>query len=179
MTVPGLSLEPGWLGDESPLLAAIDAGEWASPLRRRVQHFGHRYGYGRRGVVEPAPPLPDWALALGERLAAEGRFATVPDQVIVNEYLPGQGISAHVDHLGSFGPVVASVTLGSGCDIDFADPVSGARVAVRADPGDLLVMTGPSRTQWRHSIAARRSDPGPSGRIQRGRRVSVTFRTVL
>lgn len=38
---------------------------------------------------------------------------------------------------------------------------------------------GPARYTWRHAIAPRKSDPTPFGRAARGRRVSVTFRTVL
>jgi alkylated DNA repair dioxygenase AlkB len=40
-------------------------------------------------------------------------------QVIINEYTPGQGIAAHIDHKGSFGPIVASLSLLSGAVMDF------------------------------------------------------------
>lgn len=101
----------------------------------------------------------------------------VADQVIVNEYEPGQGISPHVDCVPCFGPAVAAVSLGSACVMDFAHG-EGARVPVRLAPASLCVMTGPARYEWRHGIAARKSDPGQGGRIPRGRRVSVTFRTL-
>ncbi|MFC3996986.1 hypothetical protein ACFOVU_13730 [Nocardiopsis sediminis] len=42
----------------------------------------------------------------------------------------------------------------------------------------MCVMSGPARYEWWHAIAARKSDPGPAGRVPRGRRVSVTLRTV-
>ena len=35
------------------------------------------------------------------------------------------------------------------------------------------------RYTWGHTIAARKSDPGTTGRVPRGRRVSVTIRTLL
>jgi alkylated DNA repair dioxygenase AlkB len=101
------------------------------------------------------------------------------DQVIVNEYLPGQGIGAHVDCVPCFGPAVAAVSLGSACVMDFTSPDRSSAVPVCLQPGSLCVMTGPARYEWRHAIAARKSDPAPGGRILRGRRVSVTFRTVL
>ena len=63
--------------------------------------------------------------------------------------------------------------------MDFPHPHDGTKVPVRLAPGGLCVMTGPARHEWRHGIAARKTDPGPSGRVPRGRRVSVTFRTVL
>ncbi|MGA8115652.1 MAG: alpha-ketoglutarate-dependent dioxygenase AlkB [Actinocatenispora sp.] len=184
--VPGLSYLDDWLTPDArgPLLADIDAAVWSTQLKRRVQHYGHRYDYGRRSVasaspVDPAPPLPDWARNQAARLLDAGLLDREADQVIVNEYLPGQGISAHVDCVPCFGPVVAAISLGSGCLMDFTEPEDGTKLSVRLAPGSLLVMAGPARLTWRHAIAARRSDPGPFGRVPRGRRVSVTFRTVL
>lgn len=182
--VPGLSVLPDWLdaAECAVLLAAIDGEEWTSPLRRRVQHYGHRYDYGGRRVAagggEPAPPIPEWLTPHGVRLVEAGFMEREPDQVIVNEYLPGQGISAHVDNVAGFGPVVAAISLHSGCVMDFTEPATGTRVPVWLEPGGLCVMTGPARFDWRHAIAARKSDIGPGGRVARRRRVSVTFRTV-
>ena len=190
--VPGLAYLPDWMAPEAcrALLAQIDAAPWSAKLRRRVQHYGHRYDYGRRSVAKvvaaedtqataPAPPLPGWARELAARLAAEGFLDQQADQVIVNEYQPGQGISAHVDRVPCFGPAVAALSLGSGCAMDFTRPEDGTKAGVYLAAGSLCVMTGPARYDWRHGIAARKSDPGPAGRIPRARRVSVTFRTVL
>jgi alkylated DNA repair dioxygenase AlkB len=183
--VPGLVYVADWLDAEScaALEAAIDAGAWSDQLRRRVQHYGHRYDYGSRKVAGPdaeaAPPFPGWASELAVRLVDEGRVPAAPTQAIVNEYEPGQGISAHVDCVPCFGPVVAAVSLGSACVMDFTLPGEGAAVAVRLEPGSLCLMTGPARYDWRHAIAGRKSDPGPRGRVARGRRLSVTYRTVI
>jgi alkylated DNA repair dioxygenase AlkB len=183
--VPGLRYQPRWLdgAQQRDLLAVIDTGDWSTGLRRRVQHHGHRYDYRRRtlgsGRGEAIGPIPGWARALARRLLEERQTGEEPDQIIVNEYQPGQGISAHVDCVTCFGPVVAAVSLGSACAMDFIDPDRVGRVALWLEPGSLCVMTGPARYDWRHGIAARRSDARPGGRAARGRRVSVTFRTVL
>ncbi|MEV0459189.1 alpha-ketoglutarate-dependent dioxygenase AlkB [Catellatospora methionotrophica] len=183
--VPGLRYLPGWLAADAgaALLQRVDAGPWSAQLKRRVQQYGARYNYGRRTVATDrqaaAPPIPSWARELGTRMLGEGLLDRTAEQVIVNEYQPGQGISAHVDCVPCFGPVVAAVSLGSSCLMDFTDPGEGTKVAVPIAPGSLLVMTGPARYVWRHAIAARKSDLGPAGRLPRGRRVSVTFRTLL
>jgi alkylated DNA repair dioxygenase AlkB len=173
--VPGLLYTPDWVtaDEESALLAAIDAAEWSTQLRRRVQHYGMRYDYTSRAVATgDRTPLPAWSAPLAARLDFE------PDQVIVNEYEPGQGISAHTDCVPCFGPSVAAVSLGSACTMEFAH--ASSRIDVPLAARSLCVMTGPSRYEWRHAIAARKSDPAPGGgRTPRGRRVSVTFRTVL
>lgn len=100
--VPGLRYLADWLAPDAgaALLARIDAASWSAQLKRRVQHYGHRYDYGRRAVAADAsqataPPLPGWARELAARLVAEGLMDREADQVIVNEYQPGQGISAH------------------------------------------------------------------------------------
>lgn len=183
--VPGLLYVDGWLTADAQeaLLTAIDAAEWSTDLRRRVQHYGHRYDYDRRSVTSTpgttaAPPLPGWAEKVAARLVSDGFMDQAADQAIVNEYQPGQGISRHVDCVPCFGPVVAAVSLGSACIMDFTRPEDGAKVAVWLRPGSLAVMTGPARNSWQHSIAARKSDPHLDGRLRRGRRVSVTYRTI-
>ncbi|MBN6056029.1 alpha-ketoglutarate-dependent dioxygenase AlkB, partial [Nonomuraea sp. RK-328] len=182
--VPGLHYIADWLTPEAcaSLLSFIDAAEWSTQLRRRVQHYGHRYDYGRRSVarnpVADAPPIPTWAQQHAMRMVHEGIMGGEADQVIINEYQPGQGISPHVDCVPCFGPVVAAISLSSPCVMDFTHPEDGTRVAVHLEPGSLCVMTGPARYTWRHSIAARKSDLTAAGRIPRRRRVSVTYRTL-
>jgi alkylated DNA repair dioxygenase AlkB len=185
-SVPGLRYVRGWIDGDTQidLLTEIDAAPWSGELKRRVQHYGYRYDYQRRSVPtdgparRPAPPIPDWAAALAARLHQEGHLDRPAEQVIVNEYLPGQGISPHIDSVASFGPQVAAVSLASACTMEFLTAEADRRVPVRLEPGSLCVMTGPARETWRHTIPARKSDPVGEERVPRGRRVSVTFRTL-
>src|SRR5215813_3904814 len=119
MPIAGLKYVPRFVteADEALLLTAVDREPWLADLKRRVQHYGYRYDYKAR-KVDPSMylgTLPAWAQPLAERLVAEGHMAAAPDQLIVNEYEPGQGITAHVDCIPCFGPVVCSLTLGSQC----------------------------------------------------------------
>jgi alkylated DNA repair dioxygenase AlkB len=90
--------------EEEDVTIRLDAGEWSNVLKRRVQHFGYRYDYKAPTVTSDAylGKLPDWLAVFAERLVAGGFCQTLPDQVIANEYLPGQGISAHVDCVPCF-----------------------------------------------------------------------------
>ncbi|MCY1056308.1 alpha-ketoglutarate-dependent dioxygenase AlkB [Nannocystis sp. SCPEA4] len=179
-TVPGLTLVPEWISAalERDIVAAVDTHAWDDSLRRRVQHHGYRYAYRGRKVdaAEPLGPLPAWAAELAARLHRESVFTCPPDQVIVNEYVPGQGISAHIDCVPCFGPVVASLSLGSGAVMELSPPDPGPRAVVWLPPRSLLVLADDARYRWRHAIPARRSDPD---RGPRGRRLSLTFRTVV
>ena len=125
-----------------------------------------------------ARPLPSALKPLAARVGQSGGFA--PDQIIVNEYLPGQGIAPHIDQPKAFGPVVAAVSLGAPVLMEFTRKMAGERqrhsVWLAAD--SLLVLTGEARYRWRHGIARRKSDPQDGLRIPRSRRVSLTFRSL-
>jgi hypothetical protein len=45
-------------------------------------------------------------------------------------------------------------------------------------PRSLLLLQGTARYEWQHGIPARKSDVRNGQRVQRGRRVSLTFRAV-
>lgn len=166
--------------EEQTLLAAVAAAPWNCALKRRTQHYGYEYNYASP-VLTPAEPIPGWLTPLRARLeqligvagAAAGAAAPPPyfDQVIVNEYLPGQGITPHTDHLGLFGPVVVSVSLGWEVPMEFSK--DALFVSVPLPRRSAVVLRGAARTHWRHAIAARKTD-GP-GR-PRCTRVSLTFR---
>ena len=167
------------------LLADIDARDeqWRDDLQRRVQHYGWRYDYKARAVTADMRigPLPDFIAPVAEALRERGWFAETPDQVIVNEYEPGQGIAAHADR-DCFGPAVATLSLGDRWPMRFTPPegVDGEPLELSLDVGSMMVFTDAARTSWRHAILPRRSDPdGQGGRRKRQRRVSVTFRTVI
>lgn len=181
--VPGLTCHPGFVGaeDERRILDEIDRRPWLTDLKRRVQHYGYRYDYRARTVGPDAAlgPLPDWLRSLALAVSGPGLLDAVPDQVIVNEYRPGQGISAHVDGVPCFGPRIATLSLGAACVMRFRHPGTGACVERVLEPGSLLVLAGPARTEWRHEIPARKSDMVDGVRRARGRRVSVTFRTIV
>ena len=180
--IPGLGYVPDFVppGQEAELLARIDATPWRHDLKRRVQHYGYRYDYRARTVTpsDRLGDLPGWLAPLADRLWDAGWFARRPDQVIVNEYQPGQGISAHIDCAPCFGDTIASLSLGSPAVMRFTRP-GDAPVDLPLPARSLVVLSGEARYDWRHAIPARKSDPGPHGRIPRARRVSLTFRTVI
>jgi alkylated DNA repair dioxygenase AlkB len=163
------------------LLTTVDEALWLTDLSRRVQHYGYKYDYKRRRIDPDlyVGPLPPWAARLATRLHAEGHTPTLPDQCIVNEYEPGQGISAHVDCEPCFGDVICSVSLGSGCMMVFQHGATGEKREAYLKPGSLVVMRDESRYLWTHAIPARKTDRLNGQRVARGRRVSLTFRTVI
>ncbi|WP_422364126.1 alpha-ketoglutarate-dependent dioxygenase AlkB [Pyruvatibacter mobilis] len=150
-------------------------------MKRCVQHYGYRYDYRACAVTEDAflGELPGWLQELAATIWSTARFEEVPDQVIINEYEPGQGISAHVDCVPCFSETIASLSLLSACTMNFEERSSGERLNTVLAPRSLLVLKGPSRYLWTHSIPARKSGMIDGQRVARSRRLSLTFRKVI
>ena len=166
--------------EERRILMRIADAPWLTNLSRRVQHYGYRYSYRDRATDRhaPAPAFPRWADVIGERLRPlfDGRL---PEQCIVNEYRPGQGIGMHADH-AAFGAIVVSLSLGAAWHMQFR-PRSARPYVRHGLPSDevavlprrsALVLRGPARSAWMHAI-----DPA-SNADQAVTHVSATFRTL-
>ena len=123
--------------------------------------------------------LPPWAGEIGRRLLAEEYITELPDQLIVNEYEPGQGISNHIDCEPCFTGIIASLSLGSSCVMNFTSKESGEVIPVFLEPRSLVVLKGEARYGWMHGIPARKSDDMAGRTVRRSRRVSLTFRKVI
>jgi len=162
-------------------MAHIDRAGWIKDLKRRVQHYGYRYDFRERRVTEGSylGALPDWLLPIARRLVADGFFAAMPDQVIVNEYQPRQGIAPYVDCEPSFGDTIASLSLGSACLMEFRKAGQSERLDHLLEPRSLLILSGEARYGWKHGIAARKTDVVDGVKRPRARRMSLTFRTVV
>ena len=78
---------------ELNLIQIIDRMRWIEELKRRVQHYGYRYNYKNRSInhSDYLGRIPDWLQEICKKLYTEKIFDKIPDQVIINEYLPGQG----------------------------------------------------------------------------------------
>ena len=180
----GLQYLPDYVNPryQARLLSCIDAAPWLDDLKRRVQHYGYRYDYKSRRVdrSQYLGPLPEWCAYFAQQLHQAGYFAAAPpDQVIINEYEPGQGIAAHIDCTPCFDETVVSISLGSACIMNFSRPeddIQGFDQVLM--PGSAVVLQGDARFQWRHGIKPVKTDIIQGQRVVRQRRVSLTFRKV-
>lgn len=178
--IQGLTYIPDFItsDEERSLIEIIDQQSWLNDLKRRVQHYGYKYDYKARAVTPESylGPLPEWLTSLCERLVQKDMFQQKPDQVIVNEYVPGQGISAHVDCVPCFGDVIASLSLGSGAAMQLTK--SDEKQTLYLESRSLVILSGTARYEWTHAIPARKSDVVNEFKIERERRISLTFRSV-
>jgi alkylated DNA repair dioxygenase AlkB len=179
--ITGLTYLPGFLAiaEQESLISMIDSQPWLSDLKRRTQQYGYKYDYTRK-VADASlylGPIPAWLTPFTRYLAYDF-FVKEPDQVIINEYLPGQGIGRHVDCVKCFGDTVASISLLSTVPMDFEQLGSSEMDSLLLSPGSLLILSGDARYNWMHSISARKADVIEGEEILRSRRISLTFRTM-
>ena len=177
INIPGLTYVPHYISSEyeEKLLKLIDIKEWNLDLKRRTQHYGYKYDYTARSIDSSyyLGEMPYWVDELCSKLYGAGTFIGKPDQVIINEYMPGQGIASHIDCVPCFTNTVCSLSLGSGYMMDLTN--GNVEKSIYLEPRSLLILKGDARYKWKHGIASRKSDHG----VKRQRRISLTFRKVI
>lgn len=154
--------------EEIDLLENINKQEWNTTLKRRTQHYGFIYDYLKGSANTKTTPLPEWSMFLIERL--RGYLKVEPDQLIINEYEPGQGIYPHIDSTDSFKDGIISISLGSDIIMDFIRGDDKKELVLHRR--SMLCLHGDARYKWRHGIVPRKSDNG----VKRSKRISLTFR---
>jgi alkylated DNA repair dioxygenase AlkB len=171
--IPGLSYRPNYItpAEEAELVAAIDQEDWDTTWDRRRQPYGAAYGAG----AQTQRPIPAWGQKLAQRMHWEGISERVFDQLLINEYLPGQGIALHRDY-SPFDRTVVSLSLLSPCVMDFRRADGQVSASLQLEPRSLLVLSDAARYQWQHGIARRKNDRWHGLLVPRSRRLSVTFR---
>jgi alkylated DNA repair dioxygenase AlkB len=177
--VPGLSLRPNLIHPEYEryLIHQIDYLPWVdSPLRRRIMEFGWSYDYFAQRIRDSRPPFPTFILQLCDCLLEAKFIPRLPNQLIINEYMGGQGISKHTDG-SEFGEMIFTISLGSSCHMIFRCASKTHTLALPSR--SLLMMEGDSRYVWTHEIAPLETISHQDKQNKKKlRRISLTFRYV-
>ena len=184
INIPGLTYVENYItySQEQKLISAVGNEPWDVTMKRRVQHYGYKYDYKARAVNTSMylGSLPQWAQPIAKKMVQDGYYKTAPDQLIVNEYLPGQGISNHTDCQPCFSDTIISLSLGSGCIMNLTEIRTGKKVEFWLAPFSILMLQGEARYKWMHGIVPRKTDTLWNGnKHHRGTRISLTFRQVI
>ncbi|XP_010676685.2 alkylated DNA repair protein ALKBH8 homolog isoform X1 [Beta vulgaris subsp. vulgaris] len=211
LNIPGLHLFHDFITpkEEEELLAAVDSRPWISLAKRRVQHYGYEFCYQTRNVdiTKSLGGLPSFVSPVLERISASSLHdaATINlDQLTVNEYPPGVGLSPHIDTHSAFEDKIFSLSLAGPCIMEFrryqggnwqsdSDPPMSEfmhkgspeesrnflRRAIHLPPRSILLLSGEARYAWHHYIPHHKIDNVKDNLIRRAsRRVSFTLRKV-
>nr|XP_020024284.1 alpha-ketoglutarate-dependent dioxygenase alkB homolog 6 isoform X1 [Castor canadensis] len=178
--------------------------KWTQLSGRKLQNWG---GLPHpRGMVPER--LPPWLQRYVDKVSDLGLFGGLPaNHVLVNQYLPGEGIMPHEDG-PLYYPTVSTISLGSHTVLDFYeprqpeddDPTEQPRpprqptTSLLLEPRSLLVLRGTAYTRLLHGIAPAPMDaldstslPSnaaacrsalPGAHLVRGTRISLTIRRV-
>jgi alkylated DNA repair dioxygenase AlkB len=179
--INGLQLVETFIDEETELtlVEKLDSERWeVTAGQRPTLQYGRRYDFAIRSL-SPAPEVPAWLAPLVERVQITGQFDTAPDQLIVNNYSRDERLAPHIDHVPSFGPVVASISLLSPCVMTFRyGRKDGKALPIVLPRRSLLILRGAARFDWYHEIQPAMADQNAIIGAERDRRISVTFRTI-
>ena len=108
--------------------------------------------------------LPPWLKSHCQTLQNSGLFSPhhVINHVLINEYLPGQGIMPHVDG-PLFTPLITTLNVGSSCLLDFYTRSCDSATlqphfSLLLEEGSLLVQTGEVYERYLHGIEEVKED---------------------
>lgn len=187
MIPQGLSLQPNIITPEKEheIISWLDNQTWSTELSRRTQHYGYNYNYKSKDLT-PCIPIQGPLLEILQRIQLAELMKPVQQvksqtdlrfQCIVNEYRRNQGISPHIDNL-SFGPTIIGISLGA--DVSMTFNRNNETFPCFLPQRSMMMMTGPARYEWRHSISKCVTYVTPAGeKIKKPdtyRRISLTYR---
>lgn len=128
-TVPGLFLYTDFIDEakEEQLLNEIDNQTWIVDYLRRLQYYGYRNELDKPyDLIKFPVAMPPLIEQLSHEIVDKGIVLLQPDQVIINEYVPGEGIKPHIDR-AYYENQICGVNLGSSCIMRF---IRGANLEV-------------------------------------------------
>ena len=178
--IPGLFLYPDLIDEarETQLLNEIDSQIWIVDYLRRLQYYGYRNELEKPYDLIPFPiPMPPAIDQLSKELVDRKIIQLQPDQVIINEYVPGEGIKPHKDR-AYYENQICGVNLGSGCIMRFIKGMNEQVIDVEIPRRSVYVMQDDARKKWKHAIPPRKKDNIGGQLKHRERRVSITYRKV-
>ncbi|XP_016477646.1 alkylated DNA repair protein ALKBH8 homolog [Nicotiana tabacum] len=210
LDIPGLYLIHDFISaeEEKELLAAVDTTPWQKLAKRRVQHYGYEFQYSTRNVNtnQYLGELPLFLSPILEKMSLFQKLGyaetVLLDQLTVNEYPPGVGLSPHIDTHSAFEDLIFSLSLAGPCIMEFRKYSTGVwltspdtlsdeeaqnsdksskflRRAIYLPPRSILLLSGEARYAWHHYIPHHKVDVVNDTRIRRAsRRVSFTLRKI-
>ncbi|KAF2884905.1 hypothetical protein ILUMI_21276 [Ignelater luminosus] len=123
--------------------------KWTCLSNRRLQDYGgipHKNGM----IVEK---IPSWLETFMNRISHFKLFGDkVANHVLVNEYLPGQGIMPHSDG-PLFYPTITTISCGSHTILEFCDSNDRGKICdLLLEPRSLVILQDDMYTKYLHSI---------------------------
>ncbi|XP_030762185.1 alpha-ketoglutarate-dependent dioxygenase alkB homolog 6 [Sitophilus oryzae] len=169
---------------------SVPKPKWTYLVNRRLQDYG---GVPHSKGMIPEH-IPTWLQKFVDKVSSTNIFeGCKPNQILVNEYLPGQGIMPHTDG-PLFHPIVTTISCGSHTVLEFLENSEKREkvCSVLLEPCSLVVVKDNMYTKYLHSIKEVKCDITSdcvnlnqcskeyqtNDPIERKTRVSLTIRNV-
>ncbi|XP_072390965.1 alpha-ketoglutarate-dependent dioxygenase alkB homolog 6 [Diabrotica undecimpunctata] len=168
---------------------AVPKPKWTSLSNRRLQDYG---GIPHEKGMIPER-IPSWLQVYLNKIAELQIFEQhKPNQVLVNEYLAGQGIMPHTDG-PLFYPTISTISCGSHTALEFVtNDESRKNVCnIFLEPRSLIIIKDELYSKYLHSISERKFDSindcankdfcqlySCDQELERSTRISLTIRNV-
>ena len=143
---------------------------------------GYKYDYKARRIDYSMKigDLPLWSIEIAKKLYDDNYFKEIPDQIIVNEYLSGQGISKHIDCEPCVEDTMISLSLEDSVVMNLVDTLDPKNIVpLLLEPGSIVILKGDARYHWLHEIRPRKTHEYRGQKYKLKRRVSLTFRRII
>lgn len=170
---------------------SVPKPKWTYLSNRRLQDYGGVPS--EKGMIPEK--IPSWLDIYMSKITELNIFeGKRPNQILINEYEPSQGIMPHSDG-PLFYPTIATISCGSHTILEFSENSEGRKKVcdILLEPLSLVVIKDDLYSKFLHSISERKVDTITEGCInlplcsqkrtigdilERATRVSVTIRNV-
>ena len=169
---------------EALLFNNINQQKWVVDYQRRLQYYNYRNEHVYPYNLIPIPDkIPDFLNELIDRIVNDHIVENKFDQIIVNEYKPGEGLKPHFDRKDYFQNIIVGVSLNSATTMEFynekTSPDGCQKKSILIPRRSLYVLKDDARYVWKHGISSKKYDIVNGIRTERKVRVSITFRNVV
>lgn len=134
---------------------SVPKPKWTCLKNRRLQDWGgvpHKNGMIKEEI-------PQWLKKYMTRISDLKVYGSnYANHVLINEYLPGQGIMPHLDGL-LFYPTIATISCGSHTVLEFVDVENRTKICdVLLERCSLVILQNDMYTKYMHSISELEED---------------------
>ncbi len=165
---------------ESELIKKLNNQKWVIDYQRRLQYYNYRNELVKPYSLIPIPALiPEFLNILIDKMINDRIITDRPDQIIINEYKPGEGLKPHTDRKLYFKELIIGLSLNSGATMVFSKQSTHEVKKIYIPPRSLYIMKDEARYKYKHGIIGRKNDEVQGIKIPRDTRISITFRYVI
>lgn len=167
--------------EENDLIQKINNQTWVVDYQRRLQYYNYRNELVKPYDLIPIPTkIPSFLNDLIDKLFADKIINEKPDQIIINEYKPGEGLRPHTDRKDYYKNVIIGISLASGTTMEFVqEKPPYLKRKIYLPRRSLYIIKDDARYKWKHGISSRKYDEVNNQIIPRNTRISITFRNVI